>query len=88
MVGISQSLVDQKLFITLGTYIGKQQVLKNGLFLGQDASAIQGELPVDQVTHFKFGVAISYRFNIGGSGNNSTDSKTKSDTSSTKSGGK
>ncbi|MBZ5492506.1 MAG: hypothetical protein LAO76_16405 [Acidobacteriia bacterium] len=87
MVGISQSLVDQKFFITLGTYIGKQQVLKNGLFPGQDVSAIQGDLPVDQVTHFKFGVAISYRFNIGGSGNNSTDSKTKSDTS-TKSGGK
>jgi hypothetical protein len=78
MVGLSHSLADQRFFVTVGTYIGKQQVLKNGLFVGRDVSGLQGDLPIDEVTHFKLGVALSYRFNIGGSGSGDTKSTDKS----------
>jgi hypothetical protein len=78
LIGLSHSLADQHFFVTVGTYIGKQQVLKNGLFVGRDVSGLQGELPIDEVTHFKLGIALSYRFNIGGSGSVTTNSADKS----------
>jgi hypothetical protein len=78
LVGLSHSLADQRFFVTVGTYIGKQQVLKNGLFLGRDVSGLQGDLPIDQAVHFKLGVAVSWRFNIAGSGSGTPSSTDKS----------
>lgn len=72
LIGASRSLLDQHFFITAGAFIGQQQTLKNGLRLGQDVSSLQGDLPIAQRTKAAFGLAISYRFNIGSSGSSAT----------------
>lgn len=64
-VGLSQSFADQHFFLSGGAYIGQQQKLPNGFFLGQDISSVQGDLPINQNTKVGFGLSISYRFNIG-----------------------
>ena len=59
--GLSQSVLDHRLFLTAGAYVGEQQRLANGLFLRRDVSDIQGDLPVVRDLKVRFGFAISYR---------------------------
>jgi hypothetical protein len=63
LLGFSRSLVQQRFFVTLGTYIGEKQKLDGGLQVGQVIpAALTGELPVTKSYHAGWGFSISYRF--------------------------
>jgi hypothetical protein len=81
-VGGSVSFAQSKFFLSAGTYIGKQQSLDGGLFVGQAIpSGLTGELPVRKSYRAGFGIALSYRFLAAADPKKPTDTSSKTGSS-------
>jgi hypothetical protein len=62
-VGGSVSLAQSKFFLSAGAYLGQQQHLDGGLYVGQAIpSSLTGELPVTKSYRTGFAFSLSYRF--------------------------
>jgi hypothetical protein len=62
LVGVTQSFVNNWVFLTPGLYIGQTQSLSGGYKVGQQLpSSFTGSLPIEQNYKIGFGFAISFR---------------------------
>jgi hypothetical protein len=61
LFGVSQSLLNNWIFITPGLYLGKQQSLTPGLRVGQEVpSTLTGDLTVQKIYVPRFAIALSF----------------------------
>ena len=61
LLGPSWGFLDNKLFVTTGAYIGKQQVLIGNLYVGAALPKDLAEIPVRKDYHWQFGIAVTYK---------------------------
>jgi tetratricopeptide (TPR) repeat protein len=61
LFGPSISFAEERFFITVGAYGGKQQRLEGNFALGSPVPADLSELPVRKEYHWKFGFALTYK---------------------------
>lgn len=65
LVGPSLSFAEERLFLTAGGYYGNNQTLGGNLFVGGLVPEEVTEIPVVREGHWKFGAAVTYRFEVG-----------------------
>ena len=67
LVGPSFSFLEDKLFLTLGGYAGRQQKLEGDLFPRAAIPSDLAELPIRKNYKWSFGVALTYKIPISAS---------------------